>query len=162
EGSMPNLQYVPENLLRRSDDGLVSVAALAWYINLVYNYRVVQTAPTSWKDLWGTAYSGQLGLLAHANNSFLLDITAHTWFGGPDILQTQDGIMEVIAKLAEVRPHVKMWYLSEATFQQALLSGEVPVGQLYNDVTQVMVDEGAPVASVFPEEGPVEIGRAHV
>src|SRR5690606_4345225 len=51
--------------------------------------------------------------------------------------------------------HVKMWYLSEATFQQALLSGEVPVGQLYNDVTQVMVDEGAPVASVFPEEGPV-------
>lgn len=155
EDSMPNLEYVPENLLRRSDDGLVSVAALAWYINLVYNHRVVRTVPTSWKDLWGTTYSGQLGLLAHANNSFLLDITAHTYFGGPEILQTQDGIMEVIAKLAEVRPHVKMWYLSEATFQQALISGEVPVGQLYNDVTQVMVDEGAPVSSVFPAEGPV-------
>ena len=153
--NVPNVQNVPEGLRRTSDEGLVSVAALAWYINLAYNTRFVREAPTSWADLWNPVYSGQLGLLAHANNSFLLDITAHTFFGGPEILQTQEGILQVMRKLAEVRPHVRMWYLSEATFQQALVSGEVPIGQLYNDVTQVLVDEGLPVRSVFPKEGPV-------
>ncbi|MBO8141930.1 MAG: extracellular solute-binding protein [Firmicutes bacterium] len=155
EHTLPNIQHVPDTLRRYSDDGLVSVAALAWYINLVYNEMFIREAPTGWADLWNPAYSGQLGLLAHANNSFLLDITAHTFFGGPEVLQTQDGVMEVMSKLAEVRPHVRMWYLNEATFQAALVSGEVPMGQLYNDVTQVLVDEGAPVVSVFPKEGPV-------
>ena len=155
ERNVPNAANVPDELRRYSGEGLVSVAALAWYINLVYNTRFVSRPPTSWSDLWNPVYSGQLGLLAHANNSFLLEITAHTFFGGPQILQTQDGIMEVMRKLAEVRPHVRMWYLSEATFQQALVSGEVPIGQLYNDDTQVLVDEGLPVRSIFPSEGPV-------
>jgi putative spermidine/putrescine transport system substrate-binding protein len=48
-----------------------------------------------------------------------------------------------------------MWYESEATFEQALKSGEVPMGQLYHDVTTVMASKGAPVKSVFPKEGGV-------
>ncbi len=48
-----------------------------------------------------------------------------------------------------------MWYESEATFEQALQTGEVPMGQLYHDVTTVMASKGAHVRSVFPKEGGV-------
>ncbi len=155
ESRMPNLQYVERPFFRREGTTLYTVTALAWYINLVYNSRYIRTNPTEWAAFWDPRYRGQLGLLGLANNSFLLDITARVFFGGNQALQTRDGIETVLKKLAELKPNVKLWYRDEATFEQALLSGEVPMGQLYNDVTQVMVDKGAPVVSVFPKEGPV-------
>ena len=40
------------------------------------------------------------------SNSFLLEITARTWFGGDEILDTEEGILEVLDKLAEVKPNI--------------------------------------------------------
>ncbi|MBW2059662.1 MAG: extracellular solute-binding protein [Deltaproteobacteria bacterium] len=156
ESEMPNLKYLASPFIRRDTRGrLVGIGALSWYINLVYNYDVIKYQPDSYKAFWDPRHRDQLGLLKLVDNSFLLEITATTYFGGKKILDTKQGILRVMKKLAEVKPNVKMWYESEATFEQALKTGEVPMGQLYHDVTTVMASKGAHVRSVFPREGGV-------
>lgn len=156
EAEIPNLKYLAKPFFRRDPQKrLVGIGALSWYINLVYNHDVIKTNPNSWTAFWDPQYKDQLGLLKLVDNSFLLEITSTTFFGGKNILATKDGVLKVLKKLSEVKPNVKMWYESEAKFEQALQTGEVPMGQLYHDVTTVMASKGAPVKSVFPKEGGV-------
>ena len=155
ESRLSNLEYMRPQLLNRDADGdLVGVGAVSWYITLVTNTDVFPEAPTSWAELWAD-HPNQLGLLALPSNSFLLEITAATFFGGTDILDTEEGILEVIAKLEELQPNVQLWYRDEGQFQQALQSGEIPMGQYYHDVTGLAAADGFPVRSTFPAEGGV-------
>lgn len=155
DGDIENIDNVADNLLHQSEDGLVGVGALSWYINLVHNTDEFEDGPTSWEALWDSSYEGQMGLLSYASNSFLLEIAAELHFGGQDILNSRDGILDVLEKLEEIKPQAQMWYENEAEFQQRLMDGEVPAGMLYNDVTLVMQDDDAPVESTFVEEGSV-------
>lgn len=156
ESRFENIEYISDNLLHRNDaDDLVAVGALSWYINLVHNSDQVDQAPTSWTALWDDTYEDKMGLLGLASNSFLLEITAETHFEGTQMLQSRDGIRKCLDKLEGVKPQAKMWYENEAEFQQRLRDGEVPAGMLYNDITLVMQDNGAPVQSHFVEEGSV-------
>src|SRR5262249_39975185 len=94
--------------------------------------------------------------MALASNSFLLEITAHTFFGGNnDILSSDDGIDKALAKLAELKPNVSLWYRDEAQFQNSLQSGEIPMGEYYHDVAGLAAKDGFPVRSTFPKEGGV-------
>lgn len=155
ESRLPNVQFVRPALVNRNADGaLVGVGAVSWYVTLVTNTDTYPEAPTSWAELWGD-HPNSLGLLALPENSFLLEITAATFFGGTDILDTEEGIVQVIDKLVELQPNVQLWYRDEGQFQQALQSGEIPMGQYYHDVTGLAADEGFPVRSTFPVEGGV-------
>lgn len=70
-------------------------------------------------------------------------------------MDTQEGILKVLAKLAELKPNVNLWYRDEGQFQAALQSGEIPMGQYYHDVAGLAAAEGHPVRSTFPKEGAV-------
>lgn len=156
EAKLPNAKNLVEHFVQRYEDGKISsIGAVSWYITLVTNTDVYKQAPTSWKELWNPANQGKLGLLALVSNSFLLEITAKTWFGGTQVLDTQDGIIKVLEKLAELKPNVSLWYRDEGQFQQALQSGEIPMGQYYHDVTGLAASQGQPVRSTFPQEGGV-------
>lgn len=156
ESGMSNLRNLPEFFVHRYEDGrLYGTGAVSWYITLVTNTEAYPEAPTSWTALWDPANADRLGLLALASNSFLLEITAVTYFGGTDILATEEGITQVLEKLAEVKPNVRLWYRDEGQFQQALESGEIPMGQYYHDVTGLAAAGGQPVRSTFPREGAV-------
>ena len=153
---IPNHKYLLENFIHRYPDGRVDgIGAVSWYITLVSNTDVFKQAPVSWADLWAPDKKETLGLLALATNSYLLDITATTFFGGTQIMDTQEGILKVVAKLAEIKPNVKLWYRDEGQFQAALQSGEIPMGQYYHDVAGLAAAEGHPVRSTFPKEGGV-------
>jgi putative spermidine/putrescine transport system substrate-binding protein len=154
DDSMENLEFVRDPLLNRDPDGnLVGVGAVSWYITLVTNTDVYPEAPTSWASLWDEENRDRLGLLALPSNSFLLEVTAATFFDGMATLQTEEGLTAVFNKLAEVRPNVRLWYRDEGQFQQALQSGEIPMGQYYHDVTGLAAADGFPVRSTFPQEG---------
>ncbi|WP_217539781.1 hypothetical protein, partial [Stenotrophomonas sp. GbtcB23] len=86
-------------------------------------------APTSWAALWEKDKEVKLGLLALVSNSFLLAVSAKTYLGGTNALDTDEGILKALEKLAELKPNVRLWYRDEAQFEQALKSGEIPVGQ---------------------------------
>lgn len=155
EDSMENLKYVSHPFFEHHKGKLYAVAALAWYINLVYNTDYIKGNPTKWTAFWDKKYRGDLGLLGLPGNSYLLDITAKSFFNDRDLLKSKKGVKKLLKKLAEVKPNVTLWYKDEATFESALRSGNVPMGQLYNDVTRVMISKGAPLRSIFPDEGPV-------
>lgn len=156
ESKLPNTKFLSDPFVARYDDGQIyGIGAVSWYITLCSNTDEIPEAPTSWADMWDPKYEDTLGLLALADNSYLLEITATTFFGGPDILQTQDGIAKVFDKLSEVGPNVRLWYKDEGSFQQALQDGEIPMGQYYHDVAGLAAAEGFPVRSTFPKEGGV-------
>ncbi|MBS8260766.1 extracellular solute-binding protein [Roseibium polysiphoniae] len=144
---------LPQFLNKYPDGRVAGVGAVAWYINLVSNTEAYPEAPESWAFMWDPANEGKLGLLALVSNSFLLEVTAKTFFGGTSILDTEEGILKVMDKLAELKPNVQLWYRDEAQFEQALKSGEIPMGQYYHDVTGLAAADGFPVRSTFPKEG---------
>jgi putative spermidine/putrescine transport system substrate-binding protein len=156
ESAIPNLEYLQETFVQRNAQGqLDAVGAVSWYVTLVTNTDAYPEAPESWAVMWEPEQRDRLGLLALPSNSFLLEITAETFFGGQEILETEEGILQVLEKLQEIRPNVRLWYRDEGQFQQALQSGEIPMGQYYHDVTGLAAAEGFPVRSTFPREGGV-------
>ncbi len=151
---IPNSANLPGHAINRSADGMIG--GLAWtfyYIILVSNVDVYREAPKSWKVLWDAQNADRLGLMAQPDIGYLIDVTAKTWFGSQDILDTKDGILEVLEKISELKDNVKLWYRDEAQFQQGLQTGEIPMGQYYNDVATVAVAEGLPIRRTFPQEG---------
>lgn len=152
-----NASGLIDRFVNKYPDGRVAgVGAVAWYITLVTNTDVFKEAPTSWNALWDPANADKLGLLALVSNSFLLEVTAKTHFGGTNALDTEEGILKALEKLAEVKPNVRLWYRDEAQFEQALKSGEIPMGQYYHDVTGLAAADGQPVRSTFPKEGGIQ------
>jgi putative spermidine/putrescine transport system substrate-binding protein len=152
---IPNHKNLLPVFVHKYPDGKADgIGAVSWYITLVSNTKVFPEAPTSWGDMWSADKKDKLGLLALASNSFLLEVTATTYFGGTKVLDTKEGIQKVLDKLAEVKPNVKLWYRDEAQFEQALKSGEIPMGQYYHDVA-TLASKDHPVRSTFPKEGGV-------
>ena len=149
-----NASGLIDTFINKYPDGRIAgIGAVSWYITLVTNTDVYPEAPTSWAALWDPANADKLGLLALVSNSFLLEVTAKTHFGGTDVLATEEGLLKVLEKLAEVKPNVRLWYRDEAQFEQSLKSGEIPMGQYYHDVTGLAAADGNPVRSTFPKEG---------
>ncbi|GCA51553.1 MULTISPECIES: ABC transporter substrate-binding protein [Sinorhizobium] len=138
------------------DGRIAGIGAVSWYITLVTNTDVYKEAPTSWQAFWDPANADKLGLLALVSNSFLLEVTAKTFMGGTNALDTEEGVLKAFEKLAEVKPNVRLWYRDEAQFEQALKSGEIPMGQYYHDVTGLAAADGHPVRSTFPKEGGIQ------
>ena len=156
DSKIPNLSNLEDTFKDRYDDGgLFGVGAVSWYITLCSNTDEIPEEPSSWNALWDSANEDLIGLLGLPTNSYLLEITATTHFGGTDILNSRDGIAQVFDKLAEVVPNVRLWYKDEGAFQQALQDGEIPMGQYYHDVANLAAAEGFPVRSTFPKEGGV-------
>ncbi|WP_133938342.1 ABC transporter substrate-binding protein [Rhizobium gallicum] len=154
---LKNASGLIDRFVNKYPDGRVAgVGAVAWYITLVTNTDVFKEAPTSWNALWDPANADKLGLLALVSNSFLLEVTAKTHFGGTNALDTEEGLLKAFEKLAEVKPNVRLWYRDEAQFEQALKSGEIPMGQYYHDVTGLAAADGFPVRSTFPKEGGIQ------
>jgi putative spermidine/putrescine transport system substrate-binding protein len=154
---IPNSKNLIDRFVNKYPEGSVAgIGAVSWYITLVTNTDVYKEAPTSWAAFWDKANADKLGLLALVSNSFLLEITAKTFFGGTNALDTEEGLLKAFDKLAEVKPNVRLWYRDEAQFEQSLKSGEIPMGQYYHDVTGLAASEGHPVRSTFPKEGGVQ------
>ena len=156
---LPNAEFLKPEFINEYADGRVAgIGAVTWYITLVSNTDAYPDAPESWAFLWDESNRDRLGLLALVSNSFMLEITAKTFFGGTDYLKDEASILEVMDKIAELKPNVRLWYRDEAQFEQALKSGEIPMGQYYHDVTMLAVGDGFPVRSTFPQEGGVNDG----
>ncbi|MFT4465577.1 MAG: extracellular solute-binding protein [Sodalis sp. (in: enterobacteria)] len=75
------------------------------------------------------------------------------YFGGNDILNSEQGIDQVIAKIAEIKPNVKLWWQDEGTMQTALQNEEVVGGTFIHDTTVYLQHNGTAVRSIFQREG---------
>jgi putative spermidine/putrescine transport system substrate-binding protein len=92
---MPNSKNLLDRFVNKYPDGAVAgIGAVSWYITLVTNTDVYKEAPTSWAAFWDKANADNLGLLALVSYSFLLEITAKTFFGGTNALDTEEGLLK--------------------------------------------------------------------
>jgi len=152
-GAMKGTESLIKGSVKLDDDGKAfAVGALSFYTTLVTNTDFSKDAPASWADLWEDKWDTKLGIVT-TPNSGLLEATAKTFFGGYEVMETREGLEKVIAKIAELKPQVSLWYRDEGQFQQALEGGELNAGLYYHDVAMLSVADGKPIASNFPKEG---------
>ncbi len=151
---IPNIKNLPDRYVHREGDDTIAIGGMAWYQTLIVNPDKVKPLPTSWKVLWEPGHPNAWGL-ASGGGTTLFEITAGTWFSGNDILASKDGIVEVVAKIAELKSNVKVWWESEGTMQTAYENDEIIGGMYYHDVAGVMAKSGISVVSLFPQEGGV-------
>ncbi|MEM7523839.1 MAG: extracellular solute-binding protein [Pseudomonadota bacterium] len=132
--------------------GPIGVGAMSWFTAMVINPNEVET-PASWAEFWDSSkYEASLGLSKNYNSQFL-DIIAATFFEGEATFATEEGILALIAKAAELKPNVALWWSAESQMEQSMKNGDVIAGQYYLDVANLMASDGFPIQPVFPKEG---------
>lgn len=150
--SIPNAANLDPYFVFDAGQGAIGVGAMSWFSSMVINPNEVE-APTSWAEFWDTSkYEASLGLSKTFNAQFL-DITAATFFDGEATFATDEGILAIIAKVAELKPNVALWWSAESQMEQAMKNGDVIGGQYYLDVSNLMASEGFPIKPIFPKEG---------
>lgn len=134
------------------NDGPQGVGAMSWFSAMVFNPNEVET-PASWADFWDTnLFEASLGL-GRRYNAGMLDFTAATFFDGEETLMSDDGVIAVIEKIAELKPNVALWWTAESQMEQSMKNGDVVAGQYYLDVANLMALDGFPIKPTFPKEG---------
>ncbi|WP_306143942.1 PotD/PotF family extracellular solute-binding protein [Roseibium sp. MMSF_3412] len=150
---IPGVTNLDAEFLYEGPDGLVGVGSMAWFNAMVINPNEVTPAPTSWKEFWeNPAFEGSLGISKKIDGR-LLDITAKTFFDGAETLMSEDGIVAVLDKVAELKPHVALWWSAESQMEQAMKNEDVIAGSYYLDVANIMASDGFPIKPLFPAEG---------
>jgi putative spermidine/putrescine transport system substrate-binding protein len=152
--AVPNAVNLPAEYVNHTAEGINAIGAVGWYMVMVINPKMVSPPPDSWSVFWQPGYRDAWGLSGGGAGG-MFEITAATWFGGTAILDTEDGIRRVVAKMSEVKPNAKLWWESEGTMQTALENGEVKGGTYFADVAKTMADSGVSISTVFPKEGPL-------
>lgn len=152
--AVPHSGNLPDQYIAHGANGVDGIGAVGWFMVMVMNSKLVSQMPDSWTAFWQPGFKDALGL-SGGGASGMFEITAATYFGGPQILDTEDGIRKVVAKMTELKPNTKLWWDSEGTMQTALENGEVKGGTYYRDVAKTMADSGVPVQAIFPKEGPL-------
>lgn len=132
--------------------GPQGVGAMSWFSAMVYNPNELE-APGSWADYWDSSqFEASLGL-GRNYNAGLLDFTAATFFDGAETMMSNDGIIAIIEKVAELKPNVALWWTAESQMEQSMKNGDVVAGMYYLDVANLMALDGFPIAATFPKEG---------
>lgn len=150
--AIPTADNLDPYFLFEDQTGLIGVGAMSWFLSMVVNTDEVP-APESWADFWtDPEFAQSLGIARNFTSTFL-DIVAATFLGGPEALNSQDGIVAAVEKAAELKPQVALWWNAESQMEQAIKNGDVIGGTYYHDVAGLMAADGFPIASVFPKEG---------
>jgi putative spermidine/putrescine transport system substrate-binding protein len=154
-GAIPAASNLAERFVYEDGTGVIGVGAMSWFTSMVVNPDEVET-PESWADFWDSErFESSLGF-SRTFNAGLLDIVAATFFAGETPFETREGIEAVIAKAAEIKPNVALWWTAESQMEQAMKNFDVIGGQYYHDVAGLMAADGFPIASIFPAEGNVQ------
>lgn len=109
-------------------------------------------APTSWNDLADPKYKGKVSIGPISGFGVEALVMLARANGGSE--KNIEPAFQVMAK--KVAPNVRAWEGSPANVSQMLQSGEAPLVVWSNSRTQPVIDQGAPVAFVFPKEGALQ------
>jgi putative spermidine/putrescine transport system substrate-binding protein len=159
DSKLPNTKNLVEHFVKRYPDGKVSsLGAVSWYVTLVTNTDVYPEAPTPGRRCGTPPMKARSACWRWPAIRSLLEITAVTWFGGTDILNTEDGITKVLEKLAEVKPNVASGTATRDSSSRPCR----PAKSRWVSTTMTSPAwprrKGQPVRSTFPQEGGVPPG----
>lgn len=156
QNAMPNLAGLLPGKTMSNDDGITGAGALGFFVTLVTNTDNEPTAPASWAELWSRDWNNKLAMNV-VPQSGILEITAKTFFDGPETMKTEEGLQKIINKIGELKSKTTLWYRDEGQFQQGIEDGTYNAGMYYHDVAMLSVWDGKPIATTFPKEGGVAV-----
>lgn len=120
---------------------------------IAYNPEMVETPPSSWRDLFDEAYKGQVAIgdvTGTAGWQFLLAVNRMEGGSPEDVTPGIDAIRP-LAQDAVVQ------YTQADQLLALFARGEVAMAPWYPDRAGSAADEGLPIAIAYPEEGAVGI-----
>lgn len=142
---MPNVAAMPEAY--RND---YSVAYEFYSSVLAYSTDAYKTdPPKTWADFWDVEkYPGTRALRNHP----LATLEAALLADGvkPEDMYPLD-VERAFKKLAEIKPHVTVWWTSGAQSAQLLADGEVDMEMAWNGRVSAVQKEGAPIDFTYNE-----------
>jgi putative spermidine/putrescine transport system substrate-binding protein len=117
--------------------------------------------PQSWKDVWDVkTFPGPRTLY----NRFYYNYEAAVLAGGlkrDEVYPaTEEKVKLAFAKLAEIKPHVKVWWSTGAQPPQLLSTGEVVIGSVWSGRALDAIKEKAPLGFTYKDA--IAWGNAYV
>lgn len=129
------------------------VVAMVSATALVYNPKMVKSAPTSWLDLFDPAYAGKYVIGDISGTSGLQYLLALNKAKG-GTLENLDPGFEAIKPLAKGSP---VLYTQADQLLALFERGEIAIAPWYPDRAGVAIDKGLSLAVAYPKEGAVGI-----
>lgn len=128
-----------------ASDGYAAVGLIS-PIGIGYRTDMVETPPTSWKDLWDNPdLKGRLGLYNIKNSAGKMFLMLASKIYGSGI----DDLVTGFAKLAELGPV----YQTDFNMSTGLATGEIAVAPFdFGEIARLR-NQGLPVDCIIPEEG---------
>lgn len=108
--------------------------------------------PQSWKDFWDVkAFPGARGLYKLFYYNYEAALLAAGVARADVYPMTEDKVKQALAKLAEIKPHVKVWWNAGAQPPQLLSTGELAMSAIWSGRALAAVKENAPVAFTYKD-----------
>lgn len=117
--------------------------------------------PQSWKDFWDVkTFPGARSLYQRFFYNYEAALMAAGTKPSEVYPATDEKVQLAFDKLAEIKPHVKVWWSAGAQPPQLLSSGEVAMASAWSGRVLDILKEGAPVAMTYKQS--VAWGNAYV
>ena len=147
---LPNYHYIDgkyKNMYYDPDDTF-SVPYNVGMVGLIYNTKMVDETPTSWKIMWDEKYAGKILMIDNPRDAFAIPqkILGYS-FNSPDNKQLDD----VAQMLIDQKPLLQ-GYVMDEVFNK-MESGEAAMVPYYVGDYIIMKDINPDLAFVYPEEG---------
>ena len=148
--SLPNYHYIDSKYknMYYDPDNTFSVPYNVGMVGLIYNTKMVDETPTSWKIMWDEKYAGKILMIDNPRDAFAIPqkILGYS-FNDPDLKQLDD----VAQMLIDQKPLLQ-GYVMDEVFNK-MESGEAAMVPYYVGDYIIMQDINPDLAFVYPEEG---------
>lgn len=144
--SLSNAADVTDTFRRANSNG---IGIGADQIGVLYNTDNINSAPTSWADLWDDAYRGRLTFFDY------------WWYAVYMAAQANGGSLEDLEPgwqlWREKAGNIRTLVTSNPEWQQVLSNGTADITSCWNGTGLQFRDDGAPVDYVPPAEGAIAV-----
>jgi len=140
----------------RKDDTVYGVPWAFGPNPLIYDTSKVRTAPASWGELWDKKYRSKLSLQDDIATLYM--VAQYLGMDDPKdpshLYNLSDAdLAKVKAKMLELRPNVRKYWVTAGDMTQLFQSGEVVMGEGWPLMTNQLRQARFPAGETIPKEG---------
>ncbi len=148
--TLPNYHYIDPKYQKMyyDPDDAFSVPYNVGMVGLIYNTKMVDETPTSWKIMWDEKYAGKILMIDNPRDAFAIPqkILGYS-FNSTDEKELDD----VAQMLIDQKPLLQSYVMDEVF--NKMESGEAAMVPYYVGDYIIMHDVNPDLAFVYPEEG---------
>lgn len=148
--ALPNYHYIDSKYknMYYDENNEYSVPYNVGMVGLIYNTKMVDETPTSWKIMWDEKYAGKILMIDNPRDAFAIPQKIL----GYSLNSTDEKELSDVAQLLIDQKPLLQSYVMDEVFNK-MESGEAAMVPYYVGDYIIMKDVNPDLAFVFPEEG---------